>query len=120
MCMMMVLLSLVPETMTRLRAEQRAVRAQFGDAYSPEAIAAMPLTMACAKETLRIRTIGSALMRTCGEDMEVGGYLVPKGWMLYVSFELTHCRDAKLMDPADGLQFSHCTFSKEGFKPERW
>lgn len=42
------------------------------------------------KETLRARTMGNSVMRKTYEDLPLGDYVIPKGTMLLLSYELTY------------------------------
>ncbi|MED6180103.1 Cytochrome P450 85A [Stylosanthes scabra] len=75
-----------PNALQQFRDEHLAIRQRkkpdepidFND------IKSMKFTRAVIFETLRLATIISGLFRKTSEDMELNGYLIPKGWKIYV------------------------------------
>ena len=100
------LLATHPELQQRLYDEVRQVLAGDG-APGYEALARLPFTRAVITETLRLYSPVWILPRRALADVELGGYLVPKGSrMLFSPYALN--RDARLhRDP-------------DRFDPDRW
>jgi cytochrome P450 len=97
------LLSQHPEVEERLHAEVDALPHAPGLADVPR----LPYARAVVAETLRLFPPAWAMGREALEDVELGGYRVPKGTHLWLAPWVTH-RDARwYADP-------------EAFRPERW
>lgn len=71
-----------PQILQNVRNEQAEVVSKFGPLITPKALAAMPLTEACIKETMRVKPPAGFLFRKASKDFEVGGYRVPEGWQV--------------------------------------
>ncbi|XP_031423612.1 25-hydroxyvitamin D-1 alpha hydroxylase, mitochondrial isoform X1 [Clupea harengus] len=100
-------LSRHPDVQASLRAEVQAV---LGDRLVPGAadVARMPLMKAVVKEVLRLYPVIPANARVItGNDIKVGGYLIPKNTLI------TLCHFATSRDPA---QFP----DPDSFVPQRW
>ncbi|CAL8466560.1 g6096 [Coccomyxa elongata] len=84
-----------------MRAEL-AVHAAEGP-LTPDKLDKLTYTDAVVQEILRVTPIVPALFRRALQDFEVAGYLVPKGWNLYVH-----------------TGSSTQKYNKDSFQPERW
>lgn len=67
----------------------------------------MPYLQACIKESIRLYPAGSGTARRTNEDLEIGGYLVPKGTDVILNTESSMRESKYFSDP-------------EKFIPERW
>jgi cytochrome P450 len=94
-----------PEAAARLRTEVDTVLE--GRAPTAQDLPRLPFTDAVVKETLRLYPPAWALPREVLEDFEIGGYRVPKGWMVGASQWVTH-RDPRFWERPDE------------FDPARW
>ncbi|KAI8475484.1 MAG: cytochrome P450 [Monoraphidium minutum] len=79
-----------PEMMARLLAEVDSVLAGREGLVAPDDVAAMPFLAACVNETLRCYSAATSLPRLAAQDVEVGGYLIPKGTRLQVDIWAMH------------------------------
>lgn len=78
-----------------------------GELPSSNSLAKMPYLKACFKETLRLYPLLSTSSRTIQEDMEILGYLIPKGTMIqFLHYYMSNCED----------YFPNA----KDFLPERW
>ncbi|XP_057447745.1 cytochrome P450 85A-like [Lotus japonicus] len=75
-----------PKVLEELRKEHLAIRDRKkpGDALDYNDIKSMRFTRAVIFETSRLATIVNGVLRKTTQDMELNGYLIPKGWRIYV------------------------------------
>ncbi|CAA0828304.1 Cytochrome P450 85A2 [Striga hermonthica] len=75
-----------PEVLEELRKEHMAIRERKGpeDPIDYNDYKSMLFTRAVIYETSRLATIVNGVLRKTTRDMEMNGYLVPKGWRIYV------------------------------------
>ncbi len=99
------LLAQHPDTFARLTAELDSVLA--GRAPTPKDLANLPITDQVIKEAMRLYPPAWIINRQAMEEVQIGGYLVPKGALIFVSPYLMH-RDARFFP------------EPESFQPERW
>ena len=113
----MLLLGLHPEVYQKLKEEQRALAARYGDTLTREQLdKECPYLEAVIKETMRIKPLaGGGANRAVLETLVVDGMQIPKGYGVAFNIPLTHALDPTVRQP-DG---SHMDVVK-GFKPERW
>jgi cytochrome P450 len=78
---------------------------QYGD------LAHLPCCLQVFKETMRLYPSAAGIVREALHDIEIGGYLVPKGYTVIVSPYILHRTSAYFPDPE--------TFDPERFAPER-
>ena len=110
------LLGLHPEIYQRLRREQQALQANYGDAMSLEMLdEECPYLDAVIRETMRIKPIDGMIERKTEETLVVDGVQVPQKYLVYSNIRQTHSDDPKTR-VEDG---SHMDLHK-GFKPDRW
>jgi cytochrome P450 len=93
----------------RVAAEQEAIATQrrrrggsgsgSGSALTWDDLAGMRYTWAAAMETLRMVPPTFANMRKAVADVEVGGYVIPKGWQVITAATMTHLDPAIFPDP---------------------
>jgi brassinosteroid-6-oxidase 1 len=55
-----------------------------GDALDWNDYKSMTFTKAVIYETLRLATVVNGLLRKTTQDVEMNGYIIPKGWRIYV------------------------------------
>lgn len=79
-----------PEVMANLEAEQKRV---FGDGpFDPARAAELLYLDACIKEAMRLSPIAIAVSRTLRRPIEMRGYRIPAGTILFPCVYLTHRR----------------------------
>jgi cytochrome P450 len=76
-----------------------------------EDLARLPYCLQVFKETLRLYPLAASIVREALHDLEIDGYLVPKGSTVMVSPYILHHTAANFPDPE--------TFDPERFAPER-
>ncbi|MQM03219.1 hypothetical protein Taro_035991 [Colocasia esculenta] len=67
----------------------------------------LPFTQNVITETLRLGNINYGTMRKAMKDVEIKGYLIPKGWCVFTYFRSVHLDEALYKDPYE-------------FNPWRW
>lgn len=75
-----------PKVLEELRNEHLEIRAGKGaeDPIEWNDLKSMKFTRAVIFETSRLATIVNGVLRKTTDDMEINGYLIPKGWRIYV------------------------------------
>ncbi|CAN6381077.1 unnamed protein product [Urochloa humidicola] len=70
-----------------------------GEALTWEDLSRMKYTWAAAMETLRLVPTAFSVLRKAVEDVEHGGYVIPKGWSVMNAMTMTHWDPAVFPDP---------------------
>lgn len=96
-----------PEKQEILRQEIKQILPSKTSELTVENMKNMPYLRACIKESIRLYPIGPGTIRRTNQDLEIDGYLIPKGTDFSINTE-TLMREAK--------HFSE----PEKFIPERW
>jgi cytochrome P450 len=99
------LLSKHPDVERRLHAEVASVLG--GRPPTADDVRALPYAERVLKETMRLYPPAWVTGREAGEDVEVGGYVIPKGAQILLSQWVVH-RDPRWFP------------NPEGFDPDRW
>ncbi|KAB1211433.1 Cytochrome P450 85A [Morella rubra] len=75
-----------PKVLQELREEHLAIRGRKKpeDPIDLNDLKSMRLTRAVIFETSRLATIVNGVLRKTTQDMELNGFLIPKGWRIYV------------------------------------
>ncbi|XP_019195337.1 PREDICTED: cytochrome P450 85A1-like [Ipomoea nil] len=75
-----------PRALEELRKEHMEIRAKKGqnDPINYNDYKSMRFTRAVIFETSRLATIVNGVLRKTTRDMELNGYIIPKGWRIYV------------------------------------
>ncbi|XP_009596988.1 cytochrome P450 85A1 [Nicotiana tabacum] len=75
-----------PKVLEELRKEHLAIREKKKpeDPIDYNDYKAMRFTRAVILETSRLATIVNGVLRKTTQDMEINGYIIPKGWRIYV------------------------------------
>ncbi|KAL5217832.1 hypothetical protein ABZP36_018516 [Zizania latifolia] len=75
-----------PKALEQLRKEHFDIRKGKApeDAIDWNDFKSMTFTRAVIFETLRLATVVNGLLRKTTEDVEMNGYVIPKGWRIYV------------------------------------
>lgn len=75
-----------PKALEELRKEHLAIRERKkpDEAIDWNDLKSMSFTRAVIFETSRLATIVNGVLRKTTQDMELNGYLIPKGWRIYV------------------------------------
>ncbi|XP_057769848.1 cytochrome P450 85A1-like [Salvia miltiorrhiza] len=75
-----------PKVLEELRKEHMAIRERKNpeDPIDYEDYRSMRFTRAVIYETSRLATIVNGVLRKTTTDMEINGYVIPKGWRIYV------------------------------------
>ncbi len=94
-----------PDVLGRARDEQKTFN--DGDRFTTENLKAMPYLDAVINESLRLIPPIGGMFRVTLDDLEIGGYRIPKGWTILLNAGISH-RDATVWQ------------NPEAFEPERW
>ncbi|CAO2141391.1 unnamed protein product [Urochloa humidicola] len=70
-----------------------------GEALTWEDLSKMKYTWAVVLETLRLVPTSFSILRKAVDDVEHGGYLIPKGWSVMNAMTMTHWDPAVFPDP---------------------
>lgn len=103
-------LSDCPEALQQLTEENlkmKRLKEQAGEALHWSDYLSMPFTQNVITETLRMGNIIIGVMRKAMKDMNIKGYLIPKGWSVLTYFRSVHLDDSHY----------HCPYK---FNPWRW
>ncbi|KAF8048683.1 hypothetical protein N665_2436s0001 [Sinapis alba] len=75
-----------PKALEELRREHLAIRERKRpeEPLDLEDVKSMKFTRAVIFETSRLATIVNGVLRKTTRDLEINGYLIPKGWRIYV------------------------------------
>ncbi|XP_024633524.1 cytochrome P450 85A [Medicago truncatula] len=75
-----------PKALEELRKEHLAIRERKkpNEPIDSNDLKSMKFTRAVIFETTRLATIVNGVLRKTTQDMELNGYLIPKGWRIYV------------------------------------
>ncbi|XP_066341055.1 cytochrome P450 716B1-like [Miscanthus floridulus] len=79
--------------------EEIARRKAAGEALSWDDLRRMRYTWAAAMETLRMVPPAFSMLRKALQDVEYGGYVIPKGWQVMYATNMTHWSPAIFPDP---------------------
>ncbi|CAN6371501.1 unnamed protein product [Urochloa humidicola] len=71
-----------------------------GEALTWEDLSRMKYTWAAATETLRLVPTSFSILRKAVDDVEHGGYLIPKGWSIMNAMTMTHWDPAVFPEPS--------------------
>lgn len=98
-----------PEALRELREEHLAIqrRKNPGETVNWDDYKSMKFTQSVIYETLRLATVVNGVLRKTTQDMEMKGFMIPKGWKIYV-----------YMTEAHHDNFLYPDFS--AFNPWRW
>ncbi|CAK9157089.1 unnamed protein product [Ilex paraguariensis] len=87
--------------------ELKRVKAHSGDEYAWTDYTSLSFTQNVISETLRMANIINAVWRKALKDVEIKGYLIPKGWCVLASFSSVHMDEENYENPYE-------------FDPWRW
>ncbi|XP_010553960.1 PREDICTED: cytochrome P450 85A1-like [Tarenaya hassleriana] len=75
-----------PKALQEIRREHLAIRQRKGEdePLDLEDVKSMKFTRAVIFETSRLATIVNGVLRKTTHDLELNGYIIPKGWRIYV------------------------------------
>ncbi|THU71062.1 hypothetical protein C4D60_Mb08t31570 [Musa balbisiana] len=91
-----------PAAINKLREENMELKRkkiQSGEPYTWSEYTSLPFTLNVINETLRMANIVNAVWRRCLKDVEIKGYLIPKGWCIMTSFSSVHLDEEIYEDP---------------------
>ncbi|XP_062009762.1 cytochrome P450 85A-like [Rosa rugosa] len=90
-----------PQAIEELRKEHLAIRARKRpeDPIDWNDLKSMRFTRAVIFETSRLATIVNGVLRKTTQDMELNGFLIPKGWRIYVYTRETNYDSFTYPDP---------------------
>nr|XP_043620051.1 taxadiene 5-alpha hydroxylase-like [Erigeron canadensis] len=80
--------------------EEISKRKASGEGLTWEDLTKMQYTWRVASETLRIHPPLMLTFRRAAQDIEYGGYIIPKGWQVMLSASMTHNDDSIFQNPA--------------------
>nr|KAJ0215559.1 hypothetical protein LSAT_V11C300130590 [Lactuca sativa]KAJ0215683.1 hypothetical protein LSAT_V11C300130650 [Lactuca sativa]KAJ0216939.1 hypothetical protein LSAT_V11C300130630 [Lactuca sativa]KAJ0218017.1 hypothetical protein LSAT_V11C300130690 [Lactuca sativa]KAJ0218196.1 hypothetical protein LSAT_V11C300130610 [Lactuca sativa] len=80
---------------------------ESGEGYAWTDYVSLPFTQGVISETLRMANIINAIWRKAVEDVEIKGYLIPKGWCVLASLTSVHMDEENYENPDE-------------FDPWRW
>ncbi|KAL5582092.1 hypothetical protein UlMin_014534 [Ulmus minor] len=90
-----------PEALEELRKEHLAIKENKkpGEPIDFNDLKSMRFTRAVVFETSRLATIVNGVLRKTTRDMELNGYVIPKGWRIYVYTRETNYDQSLYPDP---------------------
>ncbi|KAA8531931.1 hypothetical protein F0562_006352 [Nyssa sinensis] len=91
--------------------ELKSHKAQSCDEYAWTDYMSLPFTQNVINETLRMANIINAVWRKALKDVEIKGYLIPKGWCVLASFSSVHMDEENYENP---FQFDPWRWEKTG------
>uniref|UniRef100_A0A5B7AIL3 22alpha-hydroxysteroid 23-monooxygenase n=1 Tax=Davidia involucrata TaxID=16924 RepID=A0A5B7AIL3_DAVIN len=91
--------------------ELKRHKAQSCDDYAWADYMSLPFTQNVISETLRMANIINAVWRKALKDVEIKGYLIPKGWCVLASFSSVHMDEENFENP---FQFDPWRWEKTG------
>ncbi|KAF3790510.1 3-epi-6-deoxocathasterone 23-monooxygenase [Nymphaea thermarum] len=95
-------LSDCPSALQLLREENMEMKkekSERGEALSWNDYLSLPFTQNVISETLRMGNIINGVMRKALNDVEIKGYLIPKGWRVLASFRSVHLDEESYDSP---------------------
>ncbi|XP_006838682.2 cytochrome P450 90D2 [Amborella trichopoda] len=91
-----------PTALQQMREENlklKRLKAQAGEKLCWTDYMSLSFTQNVITETLRIGNIINAVMRKALKDVEIKGYLIPKGWCVLTSFRAVHLDEENFSNP---------------------
>ncbi|CAL4994033.1 unnamed protein product [Urochloa decumbens] len=90
-----------------------------GEALTWEDLSKMRYTWAAALETLRLVPTAFSILRKAVDDVEHGGYVIPKGWSVMNAMTMTHWDAAVFPDPGrfDPARFEEASAAATAIPP---
>ncbi|XP_059623552.1 3-epi-6-deoxocathasterone 23-monooxygenase CYP90C1 [Cornus florida] len=91
-----------PVVLTRVveeNMELKKLKALSGDEYAWTDYVSLQFTQNVISETLRMANIINAVWRKALKDVEIKGYLIPKGWCVLASFSSVHMDEENYENP---------------------
>nr|AKJ26126.1 CYP13-1 [Gentiana rigescens]AKJ26127.1 CYP13-2 [Gentiana rigescens] len=90
-----------PRALAQLKEEHDGIRAKKDEleALNWEDYKSMPFTQCVVNEALRITNIISGVFRRTMEDVNIKGYIIPKGWKVFASMRAVHLSHDHFKDP---------------------
>ncbi|GKU99237.1 hypothetical protein SLEP1_g12110 [Rubroshorea leprosula] len=79
--------------------ELKMAKVNSGEDYSWTDYMSLPFTQNVISETLRMANIVNAVWRKTQRDIEIKGYLIPRGWCVLASFTSVHMDDQIYQNP---------------------
>lgn len=87
------------EQLTEENMELKRAKKDSGENYIWTDYLSLPFTQNVISETLRMANIINAVWRKSQRDIEIKGYLIPKGWCVLASFTSVHMNDQIYQNP---------------------
>ncbi|GAB4842455.1 hypothetical protein Ancab_012428 [Ancistrocladus abbreviatus] len=88
---------IVLHKLTEENMKMRRLKAELGEPMGWNDYLSLPFTQTLITETLRMGNVIIGVMRKAMKDVEIKGYLIPKGWCVFVYFRSVHL-DENLYD----------------------
>ncbi|KAL9998295.1 putative protopanaxadiol 6-hydroxylase [Helianthus debilis subsp. tardiflorus] len=85
-----------------------------GEALTWEDLTKMKYTWKVATELMRIHPPATLIFRRAKQDIEYGGFIIPKGWQVLISTSMTHMDDSIFKNPT---MFDPTRFDKHAPSP---
>ncbi|KAL9228551.1 hypothetical protein vseg_004116 [Gypsophila vaccaria] len=82
------------QTLTEENMKVQRVKSELGEPMCWSDYLSMPFTQSVITETLRMGNIIMGVMRKAMKDVEIKGYLIPKGWCVLTYFRSVHLDDS--------------------------
>ncbi|XP_074289077.1 3-epi-6-deoxocathasterone 23-monooxygenase CYP90D1-like [Silene latifolia] len=95
------------QKLTEENMKVKRLKDELGDSMCWNDYLSMPFTQSVITETLRMGNIIMGVMRKAMKDVEIKGYLIPKGWCVLTYFRSVHLDDTLYDKPYN-------------FNPWRW
>ncbi|KAE7999122.1 hypothetical protein FH972_003593 [Carpinus fangiana] len=78
------------QQLTEENLKMKKLKQQLGEPLSWSDYLSLPFTQTVITETLRMGNIIIGVMRKAMKDVEIKGYLIPKGWCVFTYFRSVH------------------------------
>eukprot|EP00250_Pteridium_aquilinum_P018040 c23910_g2_i1 orf=313-1758(-) len=89
-----------PAALQQIQAEHNAIKEgrKAGEKLSWSDVKSMTFTQCVINETLRVGNMVGGVFRKALQDVDIQGFTIPKGWIVFTSFRAVHLDEANFVD----------------------